>query len=251
MPSDSNPTAAIVLIGDELLSGKVQDINGTLLIRELRALGVVVTEVHIVSDVIERIVEALELVRHRNDIVFTSGGIGPTHDDRTIEAVARVFEVALERRQALVELVHGFYGEAPDSPWLKMTDVPVGCELIFHSDTRWPGYKMDNVHVLPGIPEIFRRQFAALKSRFTGAAIHLALIYFRRHEGVLVPILNEAVERFDKVAIGSYPELSNPDYRVRVTFESPDRVAASDAARWVAEAVSEDVVRLELPTDID
>ena len=154
-PAQKVSSAAIVLIGDELLSGKIRDANGALLIDDLRALGIEVTELHMVSDRIERIVEAIELVRHRNDVVFTSGGVGPTHDDKTLDAVAEAFGVDLEAQEELLSRIRARFGDDPDNPWLKMGHVPAGCDLLFHEDTRWPVMRMGNVYVLPGVPQLF------------------------------------------------------------------------------------------------
>lgn len=244
MTTQSPPrTAAIVLIGDELLSGKVRDLNGQLLIDELRALGVQVTELHVVSDQLERIVEALELVRHRNDVVFTSGGIGPTHDDKTMEAVARAFGVALEERPELIERIVGRFGDEPGNPWLKMGSVPAGCELLFHEDTRWPIYRVGNVYVMPGIPEVFQLQFSHLRPRLASdSAIHLKTVYVRRHEGFVARVLNVLTERYPAVAFGSYPVLDNEEYDVRITIESRDPEAVARACDEVVAGFEADAV---------
>lgn len=240
---DAPRTAGIILIGDELLSGKVRDTNGQLLIEELRRLGVQVRELHVIGDEIERIVEALELVRPRNDVVFTSGGIGPTHDDKTMAAVAAAFGVELVERPELVELIVQRFGDDPSNPWLKMGSVPAGCELIFHAETRWPVYRMANVYVMPGIPEVFRRQFDHLRPQLcSDCAIHLKTVYVRRHEGFVARVLNALTERFPGVAFGSYPVLDDPEYEVRITVESRDEAVVLEATGAVVAGFEVDAI---------
>lgn len=244
-PVDTHSTAGIILIGDELLSGKVEDVNGALLIRELRALGIAVTELHVVADIHERIVEAISLVRVRNDVVFTSGGVGPTHDDRTLDAVSSAFDAPLSERAALREMIQHRFGDDPENPWLKMSRVPEGCELLFHPDTRWPVMKMQNVYVLPGIPEVFARQFEHIKSRFRGEAIHLRTVFVTPHEGVVARILNDLDATYDDVDFGSYPVLDNPRYSVRITIEGRDPASVAGALEAVLERLEDgDVVEV-------
>jgi len=245
-PRFTGRSAAIILVGDELLSGKIRDRNGVLLIRELRERGIDVTELHVVADITERIVEAIQLVCSRNDFVFTSGGIGPTHDDKTMGAVAAAFGTELERRDDLVEVIQKRFGDDPDNPWLKMADIPRDCELYFHEGMRWPIFKMHNVFVLPGIPEVFEQQFDWLKARLkSDSDIHLRTIYLVPHEGVVAAVLNRLDDRFPSVDFGSYPVLDAPDYSVRVTIEgriAEDVEAASEAV--LAGFSKEDVVRV-------
>lgn len=243
--SDRN-TAGIVLIGDELLSGKVVDTNGAYLIRELRRMGIEVTELHMVPDQIERIVEILALVRVRNSVVFTTGGIGPTHDDRTMDAVAQVVGEPLVRRPELVEIIRKHFGDNPETPWLKMADVPPTCELLYHDSTRWPGYKVDNIYVLPGIPEIFQRQFNHIRASLSGGPpFALRVLYLSVGEGELASILSEAAERYPRAAIGSYPVWDHPEYRVRVTVEAPEVELLETISAELEASLSEHLVRVE------
>lgn len=236
-------TAAILLIGDELLSAKIQDRNGALMIGALRTLGVELTEVVILPDRVERIVEAVRRVRDRNDCVFTSGGIGPTHDDKTMLALSLAFDEPLERRAELVDIIGEYHRDEDSSGWMKMAEVPASCELLYHEGTRWPCFKVHNLFVLPGIPQIFEQQFEFLKGHLRcDKPFTVRTLFHRRHEGVVAPILNEADARFTAVALGSYPVLGQDDYKVRITVESRDPGAVDEAFAWLlAHFAAEDV----------
>ncbi len=214
-------TAAIILVGNEILSGKVVDANAAHLCRELRELGVDVRRISVIPDEVDVIADEVRAFSRRFDIVFTSGGVGPTHDDVTIEGVARAMGVAVVRHPTLVALLERYYGGAPTEAALRMAEVPEGAELVGQS-LRFPTVLMRNVYVLPGVPEIFRQKFEALRERFRDEPIHLKCVFVRIGEGTLAEHLNRVLEEFPALMLGSYPEFSNPEYRVKVTLESRD-----------------------------
>src|SRR5207248_990377 len=148
---------------------------------------------------------------------FTSGGVGPTHDDVTIEGVARAMGVAVVRHPTLVGLLERYYRDTLTDAALRMAEIPEGAELITGNGLRFPNIAMRNVYVLPGVPEIFRRKFDAMRERFREAPIHLKNVFVRIGEGTLAEYLNRLLGDFPLLLIGSYPELSNPEYQVRVT----------------------------------
>lgn len=215
-------TAGIVLIGNELLSGKVVDANAAYLCRELRALGVDVRRVAIVPDEVEAIAAEVAAQSRAWDVVFTSGGVGPTHDDVTIAGVARALGVGVVRHPALVALLQRYYGDDLDESRLKMAEVPEGAELVAADALRFPAVAARNVYILPGVPEIFREKFEALRERFRGEPFHLRTVFVRVGEGTLARYLNELLRDYPALLLGSYPELANPEYRVKVTLESRD-----------------------------
>ncbi len=233
-------TAGIVLIGNELLSGKVQDENGRLLLRELRVLGVDVRELHIVPDDIERISATIADVAGRCDVVFTSGGVGPTHDDMTMPAIAQAFSVEMIFNQALHDHILKTFGKDEQrlEAWLKMAYVPDGCCLVYTSDVVWPVYRMHNVYILPGVPANFRRQFLGIRERFRVGPYHLRTVFFRADEGELAKPLQDVASAFPGVALGSYPVLDVADYRVRVTLEGKARSDLEQAFRMMIKAFS-------------
>ncbi|HSE93686.1 MAG TPA: competence/damage-inducible protein A, partial [Methylomirabilota bacterium] len=155
-------TAGIILIGNEILSGKIEDANATYLCRELRGLGVDVRRIAVVPDEVAVIAAEIATVSRDHDVVFTSGGVGPTHDDVTIEGAARAMGVAVTRHPDLVALLRGYYGDRLNEAQLKMAEVPEGAELIGGEVLRFPTILIRNVYVLPGVPEIFRQKFEAI-----------------------------------------------------------------------------------------
>jgi molybdenum cofactor synthesis domain-containing protein len=235
-------TAGIILIGNEILSGKIRDENAAYLCRELRALGVDVRRVVVIPDEISLIAEEVATFTKSFDLVFTSGGVGPTHDDVTIEGVARAMAVPVVRHPELVGLLERYYRGRVTEAALRMADIPEGADLVMAGSLRFPTIVMRNVYVLPGVPEIFRQKFDALRERFRDQPIHLSNVFVRMGEGTLADYLNRLLEAFPLLQVGSYPEFSNPEYQVKVTLESRDRGYLEEAlgeflARLPADAV--------------
>lgn len=222
-------TAGIILIGNEILSGKTIDANAAYLFRELRELGVDVRRLVVIPDDVAVIAEEVAVFSKAFDLVFTSGGVGPTHDDVTIEGVARAMGVPVVRHPALVALLERYYRDTLTDAALRMAEIPEGAELITDNGLRFPGIAMRNVYVLPGVPEIFRRKFDAMRERFRDAPIHLRNVFVRIGEGTLADYLNRLLGDFPLLQVGSYPELSNPEYQVKVTLESRDRAYLEQA----------------------
>lgn len=216
-------TAGIILIGNELLSGKVADANAVYLCRELRALGVDVRRIVVIPDEIDQIAAEVAEFSRSFDVVFTSGGVGPTHDDVTIEGVARAFGVAVVRDPAMVAALEGFYAGSLNPARIRMAEIPEGAQPMTADGLVFPAVVMKNVHVLPGVPELFRKKFEGLKERFRDVPFHLASVFLSVGEGLLAEHLNAVLARHPDLLLGSYPEFSNPEYKVKVTLESKDR----------------------------
>jgi len=215
-------TAGIILVGNEILSGKIADANASYLCRELRGLGVEVRRITVIPDEVELIAAEVARFGADYDVVFTSGGVGPTHDDVTIEGVARAAGVRVIRHPALVALLGGYYKDRLSEAHLKMAEVPEGAELLVDESVRFPTILMRNVYILPGVPEIFRRKFDALRERFRDQPIFLKNVFVSIGEGTLADHLNALVREYPELLCGSYPEFSNPEYKVKVTLESRD-----------------------------
>jgi molybdenum cofactor synthesis domain-containing protein len=236
-------TAAIVVIGDEILSGKTADTNTPFLLRELRELGVAVERVLVVPDTEAAIVEAVRATQSRFDYIFTSGGVGPTHDDVTLPAIAKAMDRSLVRHPALVRMIEDWYtGSQVREVVLRMADVPEGTELVYGAGLRFPVLVLENIYILPGIPEIFREKFLAMKERFRSTPFHVRRFYCRRGEGHLAPFMTQIVSDFPGIAVGSYPTLTEADYRVQVIFESKDLGTLERAASAFRERVGEEVI---------
>jgi molybdenum cofactor synthesis domain-containing protein len=239
-------TAGIVLIGNELLSGKVSDTNASYLCRELRALGVAVRKISVVPDEVDLIAAEVSEFSRVHDVVFTSGGVGPTHDDVTIEGVARAMGVPVVRDPRLVALIARHAKGPLNEARLKMAEVPEGAELVAGEQLMFPAVVARNVYILPGVPEIFRQKFEALKERFRDTPYFLASIFVGIGEGTLADYLNDLLRKHPELMLGSYPELSNPEYKVKVTLESKDRALMEQAvAELLGRLPADAVIRVE------
>jgi molybdenum cofactor synthesis domain-containing protein len=215
-------TAGILVIGNEILSGKVVDTNSPFLARELRALGVTVRRILTVPDELDEIAPAVAEFHRAYDVVFTSGGVGPTHDDVTMEGVARGLGRRVVRHPAIEERLREFYKEKANAARLKMAEVPEGAELIVDGRLGFPTVKCENVYILPGIPEILEQKFHALRDRFAASPYFLRVVYTREGEGAIAEHLHTTLAAFPDLLLGSYPKIGDPEYAVKLTLESKD-----------------------------
>ncbi len=200
--------AGALLIGDELLSGKVRDANGPLLARVLFDCGIRLRRLLVCPDEPAEIVEELRRLTARYDVVFTSGGLGPTHDDVTVEAVAEALERPLVRDRRLERMLAAFYGERLTEAHRRMAWVPVGTELLTCEGLRFPVLKVDRVFVLPGVPRFFEHKVHALRPWLqarSGRPLHSRSLRVAADEGLLAPLLAKVAARFPAVHLGSYP----------------------------------------------
>lgn len=242
-------TAAMVVIGDEILSGKTADTNTPFLISELRSLGVALREIAVVADGVSAIAEAVRRVSPRFDYVFTSGGVGPTHDDVTMAGIAEAFAVPVVRHPRLCELLRSYYAEKDVTLVernLRMADVPDGTTLLEGAHLRWPVPRVHNVYILPGIPEIFRRKFLAIRELFRDAPFHLRQVFVRSEEAVIARHLDQVALKYSDVALGSYPRLE-PDedgHRVKLTLEGKDLARVDSATAELVALLGEHIVRM-------
>ena len=240
-------TAAALVIGNELLSGKVQEANLLELARTLRALGVRLIRAVFVPDEIDTIAAAVRELRERADVVFTSGGVGPTHDDVTVEAVARAFGVEAVIEPSLAALLRDVYGERCTDAHLRMALVPSGAELVSSPDVRWPTPLIGNVYILPGVPEIFRMRLDAVRSHLTGPRPFVSrAVFLSLDEPELTNALNQVVAAHPDVEVGSYPKWFDPSYKTKITFDGADEAAVNRAfAAFVALFGPGQIVRVE------
>jgi molybdenum cofactor synthesis domain-containing protein len=235
-------TAGILLIGNEILSGKITDANAAYLCRELRALGVEVRRITVIPDEVDLIATEVRAFSAEYDVVFTSGGVGPTHDDVTIDGVARALGVPVVREPRLVRLLEGYFKGRLNEARLKMAEVPEGAELTAEGELVFPAIVVRNIYVLPGVPEIFRQKFDALKERFREKPYYLCCVYVSMGEGTLADYLNALLAGHPDLLLGSYPEFSNPEYKVKVTLESKDRSYLEAAVATLLDRLPRDAV---------
>lgn len=236
-------TAAALIIGNEILTGKTREQNLHVLARELRLLGIALRRVIICADDIDVIAEDLRALRRHHDWVFTSGGVGPTPDDMTLPAVAKAFDRPLERSEAIEGLIRGYWGDRVTDGHLRMADVPAGAELLSNAEVPWPVITIENVCVLPGVPEIFRIKLRMLREKLGSDKPFVSRAIFTRcDEGTIASLLEELGRHHPAVEIGSYPRWRDPDYKVKLTFDGLDQDAVDRAVEACLEALSEDVV---------
>lgn len=215
-------SAGIVIIGNEILSGKTQDTNSHFLCQELRGLGIEVRRVSVIPDEIELIGQEVASFSAEFDLVFTTGGIGPTHDDVTMAGIAHGFGLRVIRHPRLERRLRERYGETINDARLRMAEVPDGAELVAEASFYAPVVKLRNVYIFPGIPKVLHDRFQVIKESFRDNPFFLKVIYVKEGEGVIASFLNDLLVSFPELLLGSYPVLDNPDYKVKVTLESKD-----------------------------
>ena len=226
-------TAGILVVGNEILSGKIRDDNSFYFIRELRSLGVDARKVSVVPDdanVIRDEIRTLSAVFH---YVFTSGGVGPTHDDMTMSAIGAAFGRRVRRHPELVAALREYYQQNLTDAMLRMADVPEGTRLLRGGGMRFPVVAVENVYVFPGVPEILVRKFEGIKETFREAPFHLRELYLCVDEGHIVNGLERVLSQFPDLLLGSYPAFRNPRYLVKLTLESKDPDYLDAAYRYL------------------
>ena len=245
------PSAAVLVVGNEVLSAKVRDENGPFLARRLRELGVRLDSIRTIPDRIDAIVEAVDGERRRATWVFTSGGVGPTHDDLTVPAVALALHRPLVLSEPMLEALrvmhhrHTGHPELPD-PARRMALLPAGTRLL--GDPSFPTLIVENVVMLPGVPEFLRLQFERVAPELASPPFRLACVYVRIGEDRLAPLLDALALAHPMVDVGSYPRFDAADHRVRVTLEAKDPAAVQAALRALVERLPEGcLVRTEGP----
>lgn len=233
-------TAAALIIGNELLTGKIQEANLRVLALALRDLGIELRRVVMVLDEVETIADEVRALASSYDVLFTSGGIGPTHDDVTLEAVARAFEMPLTMNEPTAEMLRSYYGERCTEGHLRMALMPEGAELVHNSQVTWPAIVVRNVWILPGIPEVFRSKMPLLADRLGGGDPFVTRsVYTKMDEGDLKPLLDRIVAAYPSVEVGSYPKWRDPSYKTKLTFDGQDRDAVAHATRAFIELLPE------------
>jgi molybdenum cofactor synthesis domain-containing protein len=232
-PAAPAPTAAALVIGDEILSGKVHEANIPVLARALRELGILLRRVVVVMDDVQTIAHEVRELSRAHDWLFTSGGVGPTHDDVTVEAVAKAFGVSVVSSPMMESMLRAHYQRRCTEGHLRMALVPEGASLEVTSSVTWPTIRLGNTWLLPGIPEVFRMKLPVALAHIRGGPAFVSrAVYVKMDEGELKPLLDGTVSRFADVSIGSYPAWRDSAYGTKLTFDGRDAarvLAARDA----------------------
>lgn len=234
------PTACLLIIGDEILSGRTQDANLKFFGERLAGMGIRLKEARVVPDVPDVIIETLNTVRALYTYVFTTGGIGPTHDDITTPCVARAFGRKVFRHPEAVQRLTTYYEGHPNEARLKMAEVPDGpdVELIDNKVTAAPGYRIGNVFVMAGVPSIARAMFEAAAHMLTqGAPMLSGHVDAHVREGDMAAELADIQARYPQVGIGSYPFYRDGKPGTSIVARSTDKAAISKALAEVAEVM--------------
>ena len=225
MSKNSKFNAAILIIGNEILSGRTQDTNTSTLATWLNSLGVKVEEVRIIPDVEETIINSVNLLRKQNNYVFTSGGIGPTHDDITSESISKAFQLPYEKHEEGYKILEAYYkqGEFNDGRQ-KMIWMPRGANLILNPTSGAPGFYVENVFVLPGVPSILKSMLGGIKNKIIGGnPIISHTISLRTFESHIADSLTTVQNKYNNVEIGSYPFFQAGKLGVSIVMRSDDQ----------------------------
>jgi len=236
------PTAGILVIGNEILSGKVVDTNSPFLCQELRELGVDVERIVTIPDLVDVIAENVRAMSEAYDFVFTSGGIGPTHDDLTIDGIAAAFGREVEQSDSIVERLRRARGGEPNESELKMAQIPAGASLLDSGDLWFPLVVVENVYAFPGIPELLRKKFQSSRERFRGIPFVLKRVFVRLMESEIADDLHALLGEYPDLLLGSYPKIREESFRVLLTLESRDAAYVQQALDALLARLPEDAI---------
>ncbi len=233
--------AALIIIGNEILSGRTQDTNLAFIARELNDHGIRLAEVRVVPDEEGEIIHAVNKLRSKFDYVFTTGGIGPTHDDITSECIAKAFGTVVHRDPDAVKMLEAYYqkGNITDAR-LKMADVPKGCALILNPISGAPGFRMENVYVMAGVPKIMQAMLLTFINDLEGGAV----VYSKTVEGAfgesaLAPRLTQIQKDFPDLDIGSYPSMKDGQYWTSIVIRGIDIEQLNNARNAVIKGMED------------
>ena len=239
-----NPTAAMLVIGDEILSGRTRDANMHHLAGQLTEAGIDLQEVRVVSDDADAIVAAVQALAGAYAHVFTSGGIGPTHDDITADCIATAFDAHIDIRDDARALLQAFYdasGKELNAARLRMARIPDGATLIDNPVSVAPGFQMENVYVMAGVPSVFQAMVASVLPTLTGGAPLLSrTLRVEKGEGDLAGPLADFAMQYADLSVGSYPYQKDGVYGSNLVVRGQDAVQLDDAMTALAKVFGVD-----------
>ncbi len=234
-----NPTAAMLVIGDEILSGRTRDSNMHYLAGELTRIGIRLVEVRVVADDHAAIVAAVNALRAQVDHLFTSGGIGPTHDDITADSIAAAFGAPIGHRADAMALLQAHYDRAGlefNAARQRMARIPEGATLIDNPISTAPGFTLGNVHVMAGVPNIFQAMVASVLPHLTGGAPLLSQsLRVDRGEGEIADAFGALAADFPDLSMGSYPFIQNGAYGTNLVIRGTDAARLAEAMKRLME----------------
>jgi len=246
MTKNTKVNAAILIIGNEILSGRTQDTNTGTLANWLNLIGVKVNEVRVVPDIEKKIVDTLNILRAENDYVFTTGGIGPTHDDITAQSVSKAFGLKYEIHKEAFKILESYYkpGEF-NKGRQKMVWMPENAELILNPTSGAPGFSVKNVFCLPGVPSILKSMLGGLKNRIVGGQPILShTISLRTVESEIASSLTKVQDKNNEVEIGSYPFFHAGKLGVSIVLRSEDQSKIDHCNSQILEFIEEKKIEI-------
>jgi molybdenum cofactor synthesis domain-containing protein len=238
----TNPTAAMLVIGDEILSGRTRDANMHYLAGELVEAGITLAEVRIVPDDRDVIIAAVQALASGYDTVFTSGGIGPTHDDITADCMAAAFGQSIDVRadaRAILQAHYDKAGTQMNEARLRMARIPAEATLIDNPVSSAPGFTIENVHVMAGVPSVFKAMVASVLPTLTGGAPMLSeTLTVHRGEGDIAGPLGALAEEYPSLSMGSYPFQRDGQYGANLVVRGQDAAMLAQAMAKLTEVFS-------------
>ena len=242
MKKIKNPTACIIIIGNEILSGRTLDTNKNFMCKELTMKGIDVIETRVIKDDIEKIITVINEVRKKYDYIFTTGGIGPTHDDVTAVSIAKAFKVKLKKNKEALNLLKKYYkvkkipmNDAKE----KMALIPHGAELLHNPITKAAGFKMKNVYVMAGLPEIMVAMFKKIIRNIKGGNRKITKnIPINLPESDIAEYLSKIQNEFNQVEIGSYPLFRNKNKKVNVVLTGFNKIDINEVERKIKKFIN-------------
>jgi molybdenum cofactor synthesis domain-containing protein len=236
-------TAAILIIGNEILSGKVSDENGSFLAGELRSLGVDVRRIVVLPDEVGAIAEEAAACTREFDWIFTTGGVGPTHDDVTIHGIASGLGREVIRHPVIASYLRDRYGSSVNEAVLKLAEIPEGAELIEDNGLHFPVILVSNFYLFPGIPRLVQKKFTAIRERFRDAPFRIRRVFLDAGEEAIAHHLHSLLQSFPGLLLGSYPATQSGVHRVVLTLESKDPAYLESACKELLRRLPAETIR--------
>lgn len=226
-------TASIIIIGDEILSGRIKDENSYFLIQNLNEQGVLVKFCITIPDDRDIIAKTVREYAAETDWVFTSGGIGSTPDDITLESIAYAFNVPVVCNPVMLKIIKDICGDRYQPEQKKMACLPEGTFMIQNIEPVFPAIQFQNIYILPGIPDFFRILFSSIKDKFHGRKIPQKELNFLAEESKITSNLIEALKKFPKAKIGSYPSIHKEHWKVKIIIEHEDEKKLTEVVNFL------------------
>ena len=238
--------AVIVIIGNEILSGRTQDVNVVVISKWLNEIGVKLEEVRVIPDIQDSIVKTINEVRKKFNYIFTTGGIGPTHDDITSQSIAKAFNLSYGYHKEAYEILNKYYGSKKfNKGRKKMAKLPKDALLIYNPSSTAPGFIVDNVYCLPGVPSILKSMLGGLNNKIIGGKkIFSKTLNLKTVESEIAQLLEKVQNRFYNAEIGSYPFFKQGKIGVSVVIRSTEKILINKCSNEIKNFVKKKSIKI-------